>query len=162
MCLGGICSCAYTWHYDSEYRSERALAVQTCIFVDFVCFQNMNSNKLCVYQAFGHTCFGGACMFISRTERYSRTYSLLKGHASNMLWMCVCVCLPGIQTNMYWRSQKYILVNYVQIFMWRSYYSVCLPVKLHVDRCVFIVAELIAYSVIQNSCRRIIHAEFFC
>ena len=91
MCLGGICSCAYTWHYDSEYRSERVLAVQTCIFVDFVCFQNMNSNKLCVYQAFRHICFGGACMFISRTERYSRTYSLLKGHASNMLWMCVCV-----------------------------------------------------------------------
>ena len=91
MCLGGICSCAYAWHYDSEYRSERVLAVQTCIFVDFVCFQNMNSNKLCVYQAFRHTCFGGACMLISRTERYARTYSLLKGNASNMLWMCVCV-----------------------------------------------------------------------
>ena len=49
MCLGSICSCAYTWHYDSAYRSERVLAVQTCIFVDFVCFQNMNSSKLCVY-----------------------------------------------------------------------------------------------------------------
>ena len=104
MCLGSICSCVFTWHYDSAYRSECVLAVQTCIFVDFVCFQNMNSNKLCVYQAFRHTCFGGACMFISRTEIYSRAYSLLKGYASNMLWMCVCVCLPGIQTYMYWRS----------------------------------------------------------
>ena len=95
-------------------------------------------------------------MFISKTEIYSRAHSLHKGYASNMLWMCVC--LPGIQTYMYWRSQKYIIVNYVQIFMWRSYYSVCLPVKLHVDMCIFIVAELIVYSVIQNSCRRIIHA----
>ena len=51
MCLGGICSCAFTWHYGSEYRNERVLARQTCIIVDFVCFQNMNTNKLCVYMA---------------------------------------------------------------------------------------------------------------
>ena len=38
MCLGSICSCAYTWHYDSEYRNERVLAGQTCTTVDFVCF----------------------------------------------------------------------------------------------------------------------------
>ena len=32
-------------------------------------------------------------MFISRTEIYSRAHSLLKGYASNMLWMCLCVCV---------------------------------------------------------------------
>ena len=51
MCLGGIRSCSFTCHYYSEYRNERVLAGQTCILVDFVCFQNMNSNKLCVYLA---------------------------------------------------------------------------------------------------------------
>ena len=28
MCLGGICSCAFTWQNNSEYRNEGVLAGQ--------------------------------------------------------------------------------------------------------------------------------------
>ena len=39
-CQGSYISCAFTWHYDSEYRNESVLKEQTCILVDVSCFQN--------------------------------------------------------------------------------------------------------------------------
>ena len=40
MCQGSYISCALTWHYDREYRNESVLEEQTCIIVNFACFQN--------------------------------------------------------------------------------------------------------------------------
>ena len=89
MCLGSVCSCAYTWHYDSAYRSERVLAVQTCIFVDFVCFQNIS----CAFTRHSGIHVLAELVCLLAELRYILVRIVFSKDMPQTCYGCVCVCV---------------------------------------------------------------------
>ena len=127
-------------HHASEYHSVYALAGLS--YPSWCCYFKGNaSTKLLI----------GICLFIRHSDIHVlaelvcllaelRYILVLIVFSKDMLQtsygLDLCVFFRHLDVHLL-AELKYILVNYVLIFMWRSYYSVCLPVKLHVDIGVF-------------------------